>query len=54
LEEVVARSGHEVLMEVDYNSALMVGNPQRILGQQLKPHPIGQNVLDTYARKRLS
>jgi hypothetical protein len=33
-------AGHEVLMEADKNSALIVGNLQRILGQQLWPHPI--------------
>jgi hypothetical protein len=34
------RAGHEVLMEVDDNSALIVGDPQGILGQQLRPCPI--------------
>ncbi len=33
-------AGHKVLMEVDDNSALIVGEPQGILGQHLKPHPI--------------
>jgi hypothetical protein len=27
-------------MEVDDNSALIFGDPQGILGHQLKPHPI--------------
>ncbi len=30
----------EVLTEVDDNSALIVGDPQGILGQQLRPHSI--------------
>jgi hypothetical protein len=40
LEEVAVRAGHEVLMEVDSNSALIVGNPQGILGEHLRPRPI--------------
>ncbi len=31
-------TGHEVLMEVDDNSFLIVGYPLWILGQQLRPH----------------
>jgi len=31
--EVALRSGHKVLVEVDNNSALIVGDPQRILDQ---------------------
>ncbi len=30
----------EVLTEVDDNSALIVGDPQGILGQRLRPHSI--------------
>jgi hypothetical protein len=37
LEEVAVRAGHKVLMESDDNIALGVGDPQGILGQQLKP-----------------
>jgi hypothetical protein len=33
-------AGHKVLMVVDYNSALIVGDPQVTLGWQLSPHPI--------------
>ncbi len=32
------RAGREVLMKVDDNILLTVGNLQRILDQQLKPH----------------
>jgi len=35
-----ASSDHDVLIEVDDNLLLIVGNPQGILGKQLKPHPI--------------
>jgi hypothetical protein len=38
--EVALRSSHEVLVENDVSSALIVGDPQRILGQQLRPHLI--------------
>jgi len=30
----------KVLMEVDDNNALIVGDPQRIFGQWLRPHPM--------------
>ncbi len=40
LEEVAVHAGHEVFTEVDNNSALIVGNPQRILGQQLRTRTI--------------
>ncbi len=33
--------GHEVLMEVNDNILLIVGNRQGILDQQISPHPIG-------------
>jgi hypothetical protein len=33
-------AGHGVLMEVDDNNALIVGDPLGILGQQLRPHLI--------------
>jgi hypothetical protein len=39
-EDVTVCAGREVLMEVDNNSALIVGNPKGILGQQLRPYPI--------------
>jgi hypothetical protein len=32
--------GHKVLMDVDNNGALLVGNSQGILGQWLRPHLI--------------
>ncbi len=37
-KEVTVCAGHEVLVEVVYNSAMIVGKPQVILGQQLRPH----------------
>ncbi len=40
MEEVEVPAGREVLVDVDDNSALIVGNPRGILGQQLKPQPI--------------
>jgi hypothetical protein len=40
LEEVVDHSGFKVLLEDDYNSTLVVGIQQGILGQQLRPQPI--------------
>ncbi len=40
LEDVTVRAGRKVLMEVDDKSALIVGNLQGILGQQLRPHPV--------------
>jgi hypothetical protein len=36
-EKVVVRAGHEVLMEVDDNILLSVGDPQGILDLQLRP-----------------
>jgi hypothetical protein len=39
LEEVTVRAGHKVLMEVDDNISLIVGNPQGISDQQLRPRP---------------
>ncbi len=39
LEEVAVHAGHKVLMKVDDNSALSVGDQQGISGQQLRPHP---------------
>jgi len=40
LEEVAELVSHKVLVEVDDNSALIVGTPERILGQQHRPYPI--------------
>jgi hypothetical protein len=40
LKDVAFRAGHEVLMEVDDNILQIVGYPQGILGQQLRPHSI--------------
>jgi hypothetical protein len=40
LKEVAVHEGHKVLMEVDDNISLIVGNLQGILDQQLKPRPI--------------
>jgi hypothetical protein len=33
-------AGQNVLVEINGNSALIVVDPQGILGQQLRPHPI--------------
>ncbi len=40
LEEVAMSADYKVLMEVDDNILLIVGNPQGILGQQVRPYPI--------------
>jgi hypothetical protein len=40
LEEAALRAGRKVLIEVDDNGVLTVGDPPRILGGQLRPHPI--------------
>jgi hypothetical protein len=40
LEEIAVRPVPEVLMEVDDNVPLIVGDPQGILDQQLWPRPI--------------
>jgi hypothetical protein len=40
LEEVLVRAGQEVLMEVEDNSALIFGDLQGILGQQLRARSI--------------
>jgi uncharacterized membrane-anchored protein len=40
LLEVAVRTGLKVLMKVDYKSVMIVGDPQGILGQQLRTHPI--------------
>jgi hypothetical protein len=40
LEGVAAHGGHEVLMEVNDKSLLIVGDPQGILYHQLRPRPI--------------
>jgi hypothetical protein len=40
MEEVTARARQQVMMEVDNNIALIAGNLQWILSQQLKPHPM--------------
>jgi hypothetical protein len=42
-EEVIVHDGYDVLVEVDNNSALIVGDPRGILGQHLRPHPIKWN-----------
>jgi hypothetical protein len=39
LEEAAVRAGHEVLIGTDDNSALVTGDPQGILGQQLSLCP---------------
>jgi hypothetical protein len=39
-EDIAVRAGNEVLMEVDKNILLIVGNPDRILDQQLRPYRI--------------
>ncbi len=40
LEEVAVRAGHKVLMGVDDMISLIVGDPQGILDEQPRPHPI--------------
>jgi len=40
LEKSAVRTGHEVLMEVDDNILLSVGDPQGILDLQLRPFQI--------------
>jgi hypothetical protein len=40
LKEVIVHADHEVVMEVDDNSAMIVADPQGILGQQLRPNPL--------------
>jgi hypothetical protein len=40
LEDIAVHAGHEVLMEVDGNITMTVGNPQGILDEQLRPQPI--------------
>jgi hypothetical protein len=42
LEDVNGCAVYKVLMDVDHKSALIVGNPQGILGNQLRPHTIHQ------------
>jgi hypothetical protein len=37
MEEIMVHAGHKIQMEVDENSVLIVGNPQGILGEQLRP-----------------
>ncbi len=39
-KEVALHVGHKVLKKVDDNSVPIVGDPQWILGQQLRHHPI--------------
>jgi hypothetical protein len=40
MEDVVERADHKVLTEVDDNISQIVGDQQRILDQQLRPHSI--------------
>ncbi len=40
LEEVAVCVGRKVLVEVDSKSVPIVGNPQGILGWQVRPYPI--------------
>ncbi len=40
MEEVTVHASDKVLIDVDDNILLIVGNSQRILEQQLQPHPI--------------
>ncbi len=41
-EEAAVHASQKVLVEADDHSALIVGNPQGILGQELMPQPIHQ------------
>ncbi len=40
VEDVTVHTVDKVLMDVDDNTALIVGDRWRILGQQFKPNPI--------------
>jgi hypothetical protein len=40
LQEINVHAGRKILMEFDYNNALIVGDLHGILGQQLRPHTI--------------
>jgi hypothetical protein len=40
LKEAVVHAGHKVLMEVDDNILLIVGDPKGVLGKQLRSQPI--------------
>jgi hypothetical protein len=40
LEGIAVHAGHEVLVEVDDNISMTVGNPQGILDEQFRPQPI--------------
>jgi hypothetical protein len=40
LEEVAVGAGYEVLVDIDDNDWLIVGDPQGVLDEQLRPHPI--------------
>jgi hypothetical protein len=40
MEEVSEIARQKVLVDVDENNALIVGDPQWIFGQQLRPYPI--------------
>jgi hypothetical protein len=40
MEEVIMEAGYKVLIVVDVNILLIVGDPQGILYQQLKPQSI--------------
>jgi hypothetical protein len=37
LEEAIVHAGREILMEVDDNILLIVGDPRKILDQHLRP-----------------
>jgi hypothetical protein len=39
-KEGAVHAGHKVLVDVDGNILLTVGDPEVILDQQLRPHPI--------------
>ncbi len=39
-EEVTVRAGHKVLMEVDDNGGVIVGDPRGIVREQLRPYSI--------------
>ncbi len=45
LEEVAVRAGHKVLVEVDFDSVLIVGDPWQIMGQIAQAL---QNLLSKY------
>ncbi len=40
LKEVARHAGNKALMEVDDNILVFISNPQRVLNEQNRPHPV--------------